>query len=120
MLQRRPARRGDGAHRLHKLSPRAGGRRRRAALVEPAPVFEVAGAIIAKEFWRADRAIGARDLLRLVVQLGKREAMHLRELLHLVEGVVEIGLGVVRADASEADALELERARIGDEAVDHR
>jgi len=46
--------------------------------------------------------------------------MRLRELLHLVEGIVEIGLGVVRADAGEADALELERARIGDEAVDHR
>ncbi len=46
--------------------------------------------------------------------------MRLRELLHPVEGVVEIGLGVVRADAGEADALELEQARIGDEAVDHR
>ena len=92
-----------------RLAPAGGGVV--AALVETAPVFEFARAVIAKEIWRADRAIGARDLLRLVVQIGKGEAMRLRELLHLVEGVVGIGIGVVRADAGEADALRLERAR---------
>jgi hypothetical protein len=68
LIRGRRAAGGDGAHRFETLA--AGVRRRRggAAFVELAAIFELQVAVEAEEVGRADGAIGASDVLRLVVQ----------------------------------------------------
>ena len=79
-----------------KLPARVRRRRRGAALVQPAAIFELELPVEAEEVRRADRAIGARDLLRLIVQIGKREAVLFGELAHLGKGILRIACRVVR------------------------
>ena len=113
------ASRGNGPHRSSD-PPRAGWRRRGAAFVEATTVFQPAVRVVAEEVGRADGAIGPRDPLVLVVQIGERKCVCLREALQRLEQVRGVGVGVVGADRGETDTLHHQRAGVGDEAVDRR
>ena len=95
----------DGAHGLDQLATRGRGYRCGAALVEAAAIPELALLVVAEEIRRADRAVGPRHRLVLVVQVRKRETVRLGEALHVGEGVLRIGLRIVGADRREADTL---------------
>ena len=69
----------------------------------------------AEEVRRADGAVGARDILRLVEQIGEREALLARHRDHVVETVLRIGLGIVRSDGDDSDADRREVAGVAHE-----
>src|SRR5271166_6889951 len=75
LVRRRLASRGDGAHGLEELAARAGRGRRGAAFVEAAAIFELEVAVVAEEIGRAQRAIGARNVLGFVMKVGELEIM---------------------------------------------
>ena len=71
--------------------------------IEPAAVLQFQRGIEAKKIWGADRVPCSCHFLAFVMQIGKGEAVCLREELHLVERVIRIIDYVVRADCSNAD-----------------
>src|SRR5260370_41558972 len=72
-------------HGLDKLSERPRARRSCTAFVEPAAVLELAVGVVTEEVWRTDRPIRPRDCLGLVVKIGKRKIISLRETLHTLK-----------------------------------
>src|SRR2546430_17728029 len=85
----------DQAHRLDQLTLGPWRRFTLAALVEPAVVGEDAVLGNAVELGRADGIVGARDLLRLVEQVGKRKAVAGGEQFHVGRRVVWVFDGIV-------------------------
>ncbi len=83
MLDRR--RRAGARDRHHRVEQLARRRRvgRASRRVEPAAVGELQVAVEAEEIRRADGAVGARDVLRLVDHVGEREAVLRGERLHV-------------------------------------
>src|SRR5262245_11398599 len=73
LLRRRRAHR-DSAHGLHEIAARARGDRGRATLVEAAAISELALVVISEEIRRADRTVGSRHRLVVVMQVRKRES----------------------------------------------
>src|SRR6266849_2831678 len=73
------------SHGLDKLSGRPCARWSCAAFVEPAAILELAVGVVTEEVRRTDRPIRPRDCLGLVVKIGKREIMSLRETLHILK-----------------------------------
>jgi PAS domain-containing protein len=71
--------------------------------VEAAAVLELEVRVVAEEVRRADGAVGARHFLCPVVQVGEREAPLARLLLQVLERVLGVVLGVVRADRDDTD-----------------
>src|SRR5262249_22215610 len=107
-------------HSVDKLSGRSRARRSRAAFVEPATILELAVSIVTEEVRRTDRPIRPCDRLRLIVKIGKREIMSLRETLHILKRVFGVARSIIRANRRKADALRHQLAGIRNHAVDHR
>jgi hypothetical protein len=72
----------DCTHCLDEFPPRAFGRRRGAAFVEAAPVFQFTIFIAAEEIGLTDRPVGARHGLGFIVKIGKRKIMRHSKPLH--------------------------------------
>src|ERR1700730_1352573 len=85
LIRGRYACRRDAPHGLDKLTPRARRRWRGAAFIEAATVFQLQVFAVAEEIGGADRAIRACHGLGLVVKIGKRKIVRLRESLHISE-----------------------------------
>ena len=86
LLVSRPYTRGcNRTHGLDKLSGRPLVRRSYAAFIEPTAILELAVGIVTEEVRRTDCPIAPCDCLRLVVKIGKREIMSLRETLHILK-----------------------------------
>src|SRR5689334_22848838 len=78
---------GDRAHCFQELAFRAGRRWAGAAGIEPAAIFQGPRRVEAEEVRRADRTIGPRHVLTLVMEIGEGEAMLGGEAAHVVEAV---------------------------------
>ena len=100
-------------------SRRAPWRRAGAAFVEAAAVGKLAGGIEAEEVGRAQRAVGPRHRLVLVVEIGEGELVGLGEALHVGKGVLRMRPRIVGADRGKAEALRLQRGGVLHEPVDH-
>ena len=85
LVSRRHTYRRNGTHGLDKLTGRPLAGRSYAAFVEPAAILELAVSIVTEEVRRTDRPIRPCDYLRLVVKIGKREIVSLRETLHILK-----------------------------------
>jgi len=85
LLGRPLARSGDLQHGFPQFAFLRPGRLPRAGAVHPAALLQLARAAEAEEIRRADGAVSAGNLLRLVDQIGKREIMLRREELHVLK-----------------------------------
>src|SRR6267154_2334786 len=74
-------------------------------VLEGSAILELAVGIVTEEVRRTDRPIRPCDCLRLVVKIGKREIMSLRETLHILKRVFGIVRSIVRANRRKAHAL---------------
>ena len=86
-------------------------------VVDAAVVDELAIPIEDEDVGRACGVVGARDLLALVVEVREGESLVGRPLLHLIEGVVGVLVGVVGADGHQPHAPVLVVALNFEEAI---
>src|SRR5262249_55028856 len=91
---------------LHRFKQVAGRARHWvfARRIEPASIAQHQLCVETVKLRRADGSVGARDLLRLVVQIRERQAMFGGECGHPFERVFRVSDAVVRIDAYRADA----------------
>ena len=75
-------------------------------------------AVETEEIGRAHGAVGASHVLSRVVEIGETEVELRRQLLHVREGVLGIGLRIVAHDRRNAKTHVLQLARITADAVD--
>ena len=111
---------GDLFHCLKQFAPNIRPCRFAAAFIEPAAILELKVRVEAKELRRAHGIVGMGNILGLVMEVGKRETVLLGEALHVVEGIVWMGAGVVGADGNRVNAETLQSRCVSYEAVDHR
>ena len=93
---------------------------RRAGGIQAPAILQLEIAVEAEEIRRAHRVVGARHVLRLVPQVREGKAQVPCHALHVVERVLRIVGGIVRADRHRADAVLLEVGAVADDAIDHR
>src|SRR6516165_1583472 len=111
---------GNLAHRFEQLAARVGGASLFPACVKAPAILQLEPVVEAEEVRRAHRVIRACHVLALVIEIREREAVRLREVLHVVEGVLRVVNSIVRGDGDGVDAVSLELRCVAHDAIDHR
>ena len=92
---------GDLLHRLEQIAADMGRGSFLAAFIEPPAILQLELVVETEEVGRAGRAIGPRDILALVIEIGKGEMMGGGEALHVVEGIVGVMRRIVGRDGTQ-------------------